>query len=103
MFPKMNSAWQGLVNIKLHIPRRFQDTGPVWTNMTAYHIRPRQNGRHFTDNTFKCISLNKDAWILIKMPLKFVPKGPNNNIPALVQIIAWRRPGAKPLSEPMMV
>ena len=33
---------------------------------------------------------------------KFVPKGPNNNIPALVQIMAWRRPGDKPLSEPMI-
>ena len=34
--------------------------------------------------------------------LKFVPKGLINNIPALVQIMAWRRPGANPLSEPMM-
>ena len=33
----------------------------------------------------------------------FVPKAPINNIPALVQMMAWRRPGAKPLSEPMMV
>ena len=31
------------------------------------------------------------------------PSGPNNNIPALVQIMAWRRPGDEPLSEPMMV
>ena len=37
------------------------------------------------------------------MSLKFVPKCPINNIPALVQIMAWRRPGDKPLSEPMMV
>ena len=37
------------------------------------------------------------------MSMKFVPKGPINNIPALVQIMAWRRPGDKPLSEPMMV
>ena len=28
---------------------------------------------------------------------------PINNISALVQIMAWRRPGDKPLSEPMMV
>ena len=28
--------------------------------------------------------------------------GPINNIPALVQIMARRRPGEKPLSEPMM-
>ena len=29
--------------------------------------------------------------------------GPINNIPALVQIMAWRRPGDKPLSEPMLI
>ena len=34
--------------------------------------------------------------------LKFVPKSPINNIPALVQIMAWPRTGDKPLSEPMM-
>ena len=33
----------------------------------------------------------------------FVPKGPVNNNPALVQIMAWRRSDDKPLSEPMMV
>ena len=27
--------------------------------------------------------------------MKFVPKGPINNIPALAQIMAWRRPGDK--------
>ena len=41
--------------------------------------------------------------VLIKIWLKFVPKGPINNIPALVKIMAWRRPGDKPLSEPMMI
>ena len=41
--------------------------------------------------------------IPIEISLKFVPRGPINNIPALVQIIAWRRPGDKSLSEPMMV
>ena len=46
---------------------------------------------------------NENIWILIKISLKFVPKGPINNIPALVQIMAWRRPGDKPLSEPMML
>ena len=35
--------------------------------------------------------------------LKFVPKGLIDNIPTLVQIMAWRRPGDKPLSEPMLV
>ena len=38
-----------------------------------------------------------------KISLKFVPRVRINNIPSLVQIVAWRRPGDKPLSEPMMV
>ena len=66
-------------------------------------LRPRQNGRHFADDIFKCIFLNENVWISIEIPLKFVPKGPINNIPALVQIMGWRRPGDKPLSELMMV
>ena len=66
-------------------------------------LRPRQNRRHFADDIFKCIFLNENVWIPIKISLKFVPKDPINNIPALVQIMAWRRPGDKPLSEPIMV
>ena len=63
---------------------------------------PGQNGCHFADNIFKCISLNEKAWLSIKILLKFVPTGSINNIPALVQIMAWCRTGSKPLSEPMM-
>ena len=66
-------------------------------------LRPRQNGRHFGDDTFNRIFVYENVTISIKFSLKFVPKGPINNIPALVQIMAWRRPGDKPLSEPVMV
>ena len=66
-------------------------------------LRPRQNGRHFADDTFNRIFVNENARVSIKFSLKFVPKGPMNNIPALVQIMAWRRPGDKPLSGPVMV
>ena len=66
-------------------------------------LRPRQDGRHFPDDIFKWIFLNENAWISINISLKFVPRGPINNIPTLVQVMAWRRPGDKPLSEPMMV
>ena len=65
-------------------------------------LRPRQNGLHFPDDIFKCIFLNENVWISLKISLKFVPKGPINNIPALVQKVAWRRPGDKPLSEAMV-
>ena len=70
---------------------------------SSYYIEAETNGRHFADDIFKHIFFNENVWISIKISLKFVPKGPINNIPALVQIMAWRRPGDKPLSEPMMV
>ena len=56
----------------------------------------------FPNNIFKCIFLNENVYISIKISLKFVPKVPINNIPALVQIMAWHCPGDKPLSEQMM-
>ena len=53
---------------------------------------------------FSLLLLNKiNIRISTKNSLKFVPKGLINNIPALVLIMAWRRPGDKPLSEPMLV
>ena len=38
----------------------------------------------------------------LKISLKFVPKGPIDSNPALVQIIAWHRIGDKPLSGPIL-
>ena len=92
-------------------PEEFTNNIPLisiitWKTFEACYIntlRPRQNGRHFADDMFKCIFLNENIWIPIEISLKFVPQGPVNNIPALVQIMAWRRPGDKPLSGPMMV
>ena len=58
-------------------------------------VRFNTYGRLFTDDDFKCISL--------KISLKFVRKFIIDNIPALVQIMAWHRSGDKPLSEPVVV
>ena len=66
-------------------------------------LRQRKNSHHFTDDIFKCIFLNENVWILFQISLNFVPEVWINNIPALVQIMAWCQPGDKPLSEPMMV
>ena len=66
-------------------------------------LRPRQHGHHFPDEILKCIFVNENAWISIKFSLNIVPDGPIDNILTLVQIMAWRRLGDKPLSEPMMV
>ena len=45
---------------------------------------PRQNGRHFADDIFRCIFVNEKFCILIKISLKFIPKGVIDNNPALV-------------------
>ena len=63
---------------------------------------PGQNDRHLSDDIFKCIFMNKKFCSLILISLKFVPKHPIDNIPALVEIMAWCQIGDKPLSEPML-
>ena len=52
-------------------------------------LKPRQDGCQFPDDIFKCIFLNEK--ISIEISLKFIPKSPINNIPALVQMMAWRQ------------
>ena len=88
------------------ISLKFAPMGPNWPQVQVSLVntlRPRQNGRRFADDTFKHIFLNENVRIAIKISLKFVPRGPINNNPALVQVMAWRRSGDKPISEPMMV
>ena len=51
-------------------------------------LRPRQNDRHFTDDNFKFIFLNDSYWIWLEISLKFVPKSPTYNKPALTH---WGR------------
>ena len=66
-------------------------------------LRPRQNGHHFPDDILKWIFLNENIQIWNKISLKFVPRGQISNMPKFAQIMAWRQPGNKPLSEAMMV
>ena len=54
------------------------------------------------DDIFKCIFLNENDKIPIPISQKHVPGSPIGNKPALVQVMAWRRIGDKPLPEPMM-
>ena len=67
-------------------------------------LRPRQNDRQFPDDIFKNMFLYENMEISIEISLMFILNGLIKNIiiPALVQIMGWRRPGDKPLSEPMM-
>ena len=54
------------------------------------------------DDIFNCIFLNENDRILTQISLKYVPRSPIDNKSSLVQVMAWRRTGDKPLPEPMM-
>ena len=43
-----------------------------------------QNGHHFADDIFSSFFANEKFCILIQISLKFAPKGPIDNNPALV-------------------
>ena len=72
---------------------------PIWCLSSS---PLEQNGHHFTDGIFKCIFINETFCIWIQIWLKFVPKVPIDNNPALVQIMACRRIDDKSLSEAML-
>ena len=103
-YPKQSTNHYGKsCSVPVRCPQVTRHGGVFPSSNFVNTLKPRQNGRHCADDTFKRIFVNENFRILIEISLKFVPKGPINNISALVQIMAWRRPGDKPLSEPMMV
>ena len=97
------------VSICIRVRCFLAHTEPKCQDIKCHHdiilntLRPRKNGRHFADDTFKRIFMNENVRISTNISLKFIPRGLINNMPALVQIMAWRWPGDNPLSEPMMV
>ena len=66
-------------------------------------LRPRQYGGHIPDDSYRYIFLHENVLNALRIPVKFVSRVQINNMPASLQIIAWRWPGNKPLSEQMMV
>ena len=52
-------------------------------------FRSEQQGQHFAGDIFKCIFLNENRHILMRVSLKFVPGGPIDNTSPLVQVIWW--------------
>ena len=73
-------------------------------------IFQRFSGITYSMNVFRlaylsaaiCNFVNENVWISLKISLKFVLKLQIDNIPAVILIMAWARPGDKPLSEPML-
>ena len=95
----VNFRWLGSVKT----PSRYMNKSWASSPQCVNTLRSRKSRCHFTDYIFKCIFFNENVWILNKFSLKFVPQGSITNIPALIQIMAWCRPGNKPLSILMMV
>ena len=76
-------------------------------NLTFYLLRQGSHRAQFGANYFLsyifiCIFVNEKFCILIRITLKFVPKGLFDNMSALVQVKGWRITGDKPLPEPMV-
>ena len=44
----------------------------------------------------------ENGCIFIQIALKFIHKGPLNNKPVFIQMMAWCQTGTEPLFEPMM-
>ena len=75
--------------------------GPLyWHGLT--HLPLDKMAAIFADDIFKYIFLNENDRIPVQISLKFVPRSPIDKKPALVQVMAWRRIGDKPLPEPVM-
>ena len=51
------------------------------------------------DDNFKCIFLNENDGIAIRISMKLVPIIPTDNNPTLVQAVAWHRTGNTSLHE----
>ena len=84
----------------------------AYVNNLSYHIiaigkwqfhtlKPRQSGRHFSGDIFRCIFFNEELEFQLRCQCNLFIG--SINIPALVRAMGRRRPGDKPLSEPIMV
>ena len=61
-----------------------------------------QNSRHFADDIFKYIFLTENVCVLIHFFWFFFHKGPIENMPSLVPVMALRRTANKLLPEQML-
>ena len=80
-----SNSFNGIIEAEFYSGR-----GRYWIVISLTHW-----GRGKINAISRCIFLNENLWVPIKISLTFVPKGPINNISALVQIMTCRRPGDK--------
>ena len=92
-----------LLTKQLNCPRFETQCHPCDDNVLLTHWWRDKMVAIFQTTFSYAFSWMKMNDIRLKFHWSFFPKVAINNFPALVQIMAWRRPGDKPLSEPMMV
>ena len=101
---RSTGALMGFIEKNLNIglpklPWMWQRHWSPWCNIDPGWLAPLgQNGRHLADNIFVNVKFSISNWI----SRNFVPKGLIDNKSMLVQVMAWRRTGDKPLPEPML-
>ena len=72
-------------------------TALTYVKLWSDFIEPTKDySYHVADDIFNCIFLHENVWLSIKISLNVFPMGRINNIPALVQIMAWHLRGDKP-------
>ena len=83
----------------------------IITSALIYDLYPGDASTHLALDTMaailvgdnsKCIFLNGNDRIPMRISLKFVPRSSIDNKPALVQVMAWRRIGDKSLPKTML-
>ena len=74
----------------------------TWERLPFTHLPLDKMAAIWTDDNFKPILFNENYRIPIRILLKFVPRSPIDNKPTLVQVMACRLTGDKPLPELML-
>ena len=88
----MDTCIDGNLTFDGHVNNIVWKQADKYNALSVKHTEADTKSTPFRKRLFKCIFLNWSVQIFIKTSLKFVPKDPINNIPALLQI-----------SEPMMI
>ena len=70
--------------------------------LRAYCFKLDKMTATLADDNFKCNFLNENDKIPIRVSLEFVFKTPIDKKQVLLQVMAWRQPGDKPLPKPML-
>ena len=105
------AQWFGSPNMAIHQSSVAWGITETWVLSMMYWLDRQQNDSSWLTHwdrdqmatAFLATFSDAFSWISTKISLRFVPINPINNIPALVQIIAWLRSGDKPISKPMVV